>query len=197
MTSTSDRMDDDVIVITGEDVVDEPRRGAHEAPHTDDRADLTEAELAAADAKTEAVPDASVPDASVPDASVPDASVPDASVPDASVADASVADASVPDRPVTGQSGDDYAGNHAADSDPGADWPQIQAMFVDDPRRAVESAAAVSSAALAALVATARDRDQTLRQEWQGDGTGTEELRTALRHYRSLASQLKSLAGQL
>jgi len=165
-------MDDDVIVITGEDVVDEPRRGAHEAPHTDDRADLTEAELAAADAETEAVPDASVPDASVPDASVPD-------------------------RPVTGQSGDDYAGNHAADSDPGADWPQIQAMFVDDPRRAVESAAAVSSAALAALVATARDRDQTLRQEWQGDGTGTEELRTALRHYRSLASQLKSLAGQL
>jgi hypothetical protein len=76
-------------------------------------------------------------------------------------------------------------------------WPEIQAMFVDDPRMAVEHAAEVTGAALSGLVAAAKDKDQSLRQEWQADGTGTEELRTSLQHYRELANRLTALSAEL
>jgi sugar (pentulose or hexulose) kinase len=79
-------------------------------------------------------------------------------------------------------------------SDP---WPEIQARFVDDPRSAVEQAAEVTTAALAALTAAGRSREQSLRGSWQADDTGTEELRTSLRDYRELAQRLSGLAGQL
>jgi len=78
-----------------------------------------------------------------------------------------------------------------------ANWPEIQATFVDDPRHAVELAADVTSAALSALVTAAQQREQSLRQDWQADGTGTEELRTALQHYRELSTRLVSLSQGL
>jgi hypothetical protein len=71
-------------------------------------------------------------------------------------------------------------------------WPQIQALFVDDPHSAVRQAADVASGAAAALVAAVKNREQTLRDGWQADATGTEELRTALREYRQLASRLST-----
>jgi hypothetical protein len=80
---------------------------------------------------------------------------------------------------------------------PSADWPQIQAAFVDDPRRAVERAAEVTSAALSALVTAAQEREQALRQDWQAEGAGTEELRTSLQHYRELSTWLVSLSQGL
>ena len=76
-------------------------------------------------------------------------------------------------------------------------WPQIQALFVDDPLAAVQQAADVVGGALSALTAAANNREQTLRGGWQGDGTGTEELRTALREYRDLAGRLSTLAHDL
>jgi hypothetical protein len=80
---------------------------------------------------------------------------------------------------------------------PDENWSEIQSMFVDDPRSAVERAAEVTRSALNALVAAAKDREQALSQNWQADGTGTEELRTSLQHYRDLANRLSRLSGEL
>jgi len=80
---------------------------------------------------------------------------------------------------------------------PDADWPQIQSLFVDDPQAAVKQAADVAGGALAALVAAANNREQTLRDSWQGDSTGTEDLRTALREYRELAGRLSTVSKDL
>jgi hypothetical protein len=89
-------------------------------------------------------------------------------------------------------------GGTVAGTDAGGDpWPEIQARFVDDPRSAVEQAAEVTTGALTALMASARNREQSLRDGWQADATGTEDLRTALRDYRELAQRLSGLAGQL
>jgi hypothetical protein len=82
-------------------------------------------------------------------------------------------------------------------SQPDGNWPEIQSMFVDDPRSAVERAAEVTGAALAGLVAAAKDREQSLRSGWEADGTGTEELRTSLQHYRELATRLTELSQEL
>ena len=72
-------------------------------------------------------------------------------------------------------------------------WPGIQSMFVDDPRRAVEQAAKVTSTALADLITAAKEQERTLRSDWQPDRTGTEELRVALRGYRDLAGRIATL----
>jgi hypothetical protein len=85
----------------------------------------------------------------------------------------------------------------AAGATPDSNWPQIQSLFVDDPLAAVQQAADVVGGAMAALTAAANNRAQTLRGGWQGDGTGTEELRTALREYRDLAGRLSTLAKEL
>ena len=85
----------------------------------------------------------------------------------------------------------------ASEAAPDSSWPQIQSLFVDDPHAAVRQAADVAGGALAALVAAARNREQTLRDSWQADSTGTEELRTALRDYRDLAGRLSALSKDL
>ena len=85
----------------------------------------------------------------------------------------------------------------ASGATPDSNWPQIQALFVDDPLAAVQQAADVVGGALAALTAAANNREQTLRGGWEGTGTGTEDLRTALREYRDLAGRLSTLAQDL
>jgi hypothetical protein len=76
-------------------------------------------------------------------------------------------------------------------------WPEIQSLFVDNPRSAVERAAEVTEGALAGLIATAKQREESLRDGWRADDTGTEELRTSLHGYRELANRLAGLSGQL
>jgi hypothetical protein len=88
-------------------------------------------------------------------------------------------------------------GPAAGDASPDSSWPQIQSLFVDDPHAAVQQAADVAGGALAALVAAANNREQTLRDSWQGDAIGTEDLRTALRDYRDLAGRLSTVAKDL
>ncbi len=78
-----------------------------------------------------------------------------------------------------------------------ANWPEIQSLFVDDPRRAVEQAAQVAGAALTALSTAARNREQSLRDGWQSGQPGTEDLRTTLQDYRELARRLSTLAAEL
>ena len=64
-------------------------------------------------------------------------------------------------------------------------WPEIQAMFVDDPRTSVERAAGLVDDSVEALVVSVKEQQHALLSTWQGDNAGTEELRTALQSYRA------------
>jgi hypothetical protein len=69
-----------------------------------------------------------------------------------------------------------------------ARWHDIKAGFVDDPRDSVEKADALIDEAVSALAA----RRQALVDGWKnGDQNDTEQLRLALREYRSLFDKLK------
>lgn len=64
-------------------------------------------------------------------------------------------------------------------------WRELQADFVDDPERAVRAADDVVDE----MMKTITERRQRLTGEWQGH-TDTEELRLALRGYRSFFDTL-------
>lgn len=70
-------------------------------------------------------------------------------------------------------------------------WTEIQAAFVDEPRRAVEQADGLVAEAikkLAEMFAAERDR---LEGQWdRGDDVSTEDLRQALQRYRSFFTRL-------
>jgi hypothetical protein len=72
-----------------------------------------------------------------------------------------------------------------------ARWHEIQAMFVDDPRLAVEQAAGLAGDSAEALIISVRERQHALMSAWQGDDAGTEELRIALQRYRTFWSCLE------
>ncbi len=97
------------------------------------------------------------------------------------------------------------AGRHDADAaaplfpgdeakDLHARWDTIQAGFVDEPRRVVEQAdelVATTMKRLAEIFAAERDQ---LEQQWaRGDDVSTEDLRVALRRYRSFFGRLLSM----
>lgn len=87
-----------------------------------------------------------------------------------------------------------------ANGSPGADWHDIQAMFVDDPRRSVKSAAEEADAAVAALAELLHRRRSALGTATAGapDAPGeTEELREMLRSYRIFCQGISDLGGQL
>lgn len=73
-------------------------------------------------------------------------------------------------------------------------WGSIQAGFVDEPRKAVEDADSLVATAmkrLAEIFASERDR---LESQWdRGDDVSTEDLRIALRRYRSFFDRLLSM----
>lgn len=70
-------------------------------------------------------------------------------------------------------------------------WDQIQAGFVDEPRGAVEKADALVADAIAKLAeGFARTRADLDHQWKRGDAVSTEDLRQALRQYRSFFSRL-------
>lgn len=70
-------------------------------------------------------------------------------------------------------------------------WHDVQAAFVDDPRRAVHDADVLVAELMQTLSATFADRKQALDGQWQqGDEAQTEDLRLALRGYRSFFDQL-------
>lgn len=75
-----------------------------------------------------------------------------------------------------------------------ARWDAIQVSFVDDPRSVVQRAdslVAVTMKRLAEMFATERAR---LEGQWdRGDNVSTEELRLALRRYRSFFGRLLSV----
>ena len=70
-------------------------------------------------------------------------------------------------------------------------WEDIQAGFVDQPRRAVEQADALVDEVMQQLARTFGDTRQELERQWAGGGeAGTEELRVALQRYRSFFMEL-------
>ena len=70
-------------------------------------------------------------------------------------------------------------------------WDEIQAGFVDEPRGAVEKADTLVADAIATLAeGFARTRAELDGQWKRGDAVSTEDLRLALRHYRSFFARL-------
>jgi len=78
----------------------------------------------------------------------------------------------------------------------GTRWPEIQAMFVDDPHASVQLAAGLLDDRVDALVASLKEQQHSLLRAWQGDDPGTEELRTTVQQYRTLWNRLEDFARE-
>jgi hypothetical protein len=70
-------------------------------------------------------------------------------------------------------------------------WQEVQSKFVDDPREAVHTADALVADVMQKLATTFADHKQELEGQWnRGEQANTEDLRQALRHYRSFFNRL-------
>ena len=73
-------------------------------------------------------------------------------------------------------------------------WTDIQAGFVDEPRRAVEQADGLVADAIKRLAETFANERNQLEGQWdRGGDVSTEDLRQALQRYRSFFSRLLSV----
>ena len=72
-----------------------------------------------------------------------------------------------------------------------AKWDSVQVAFVDEPRQAVEEADRLIAATMKRLAEIFAEERQKLEQQWdKGDNVSTEDLRIALRRYRSFFTRL-------
>lgn len=79
-------------------------------------------------------------------------------------------------------------GNNMAESER---WQQIQAEFVDDPRKAVGDAHALVGDLVQQIVDTFTRERNELESQWsKGDDVSTEDLRQCLQHYREFFARL-------
>jgi hypothetical protein len=69
-------------------------------------------------------------------------------------------------------------------------WQNVQTGFVDDPKQAVRQADELVAAVISALATTFAEHKSELESQWQQGEPATEELRIALRRYRSFFDQL-------
>lgn len=75
-----------------------------------------------------------------------------------------------------------------------ARWDTTQGGFVDEPRRAVEQADSLVAGAMKRLAEMFADERAKLEGQWdRGDSVSTEDLRLALRRYRSFFGRLLSV----
>jgi hypothetical protein len=73
-------------------------------------------------------------------------------------------------------------------------WDTIQGGFVDEPRRAVEQADSLVAGAMKRLAEVFSDERAKLEGQWdRKEGVSTEDLRLALRRYRSFFGRLLSI----
>ena len=73
-------------------------------------------------------------------------------------------------------------------------WDAIQVGFVDEPRRAVEQADALVAGAMKRLAESFAEERARLEGQWdRGDSVSTEDLRLALRRYRSFFGRVLSV----
>ena len=75
-----------------------------------------------------------------------------------------------------------------------ASWERIQTGFVDEPRHAVEQADELVAQVMQRLARVFSDERGQLEAQWtRGDDVSTEDLRIALRRYRSFFDRLLSV----
>ena len=75
-----------------------------------------------------------------------------------------------------------------------ARWNAIQVGFVDEPRQAVEQADSLVAGAMKRLAEGFAEERARLEGQWdRGDSVSTEDLRLALRRYRSFFGRLLSV----
>ena len=74
-----------------------------------------------------------------------------------------------------------------------ASWQSIQAGFVDEPRRAVEQADKLVADVIQRLAQVFADERAALEADWSAGDVETEQLRVALRRYRSFFDRLLSV----
>jgi hypothetical protein len=96
-----------------------------------------------------------------------------------------------------GGTGDDVAQDALIAVDAAADfrarWKVVQGDFIDEPRKAVTDADSMVGEVLDQLEKTFRQQRQSLEQDWANDESSTEDLRVALRRYRTFFDRLLSL----
>ncbi|MEV6608681.1 hypothetical protein [Kutzneria sp. NPDC051319] len=70
-------------------------------------------------------------------------------------------------------------------------WHEVQAGFVDDPKRSVQDADVLVAELMQSLASAFSQRKHLLEEKWrEGSSAETEDLRLALRGYRSFLDQL-------
>jgi hypothetical protein len=75
-----------------------------------------------------------------------------------------------------------------------ARWDGVQTGFVDEPRKAVEEADSLVAQVITRLSEVFADERANLEGQWgRGDQISTEDLRVALRKYRSFFERLLTL----
>jgi hypothetical protein len=73
-------------------------------------------------------------------------------------------------------------------------WDQVQASFVDDPRRAVQDADTLVASMVKRIAEQFAEQRGKLEGQWsRGDDVTTEELRRGLRQYRAFFERLLSM----
>jgi hypothetical protein len=79
-------------------------------------------------------------------------------------------------------------------TDLSARWDALQVAFIDEPRRAVEQADHLVATAMKRTAEIFAEERARLEQQWdRGDSVSTEDLRIALRRYRSFFRRLLSV----
>jgi hypothetical protein len=72
-------------------------------------------------------------------------------------------------------------------------WNEIQTKFIDEPRKSVEEADGLVASTIKRLAESFADERAKLELQWaKGDDVSTENLRLALRRYRSFFDRLLS-----
>jgi len=72
-------------------------------------------------------------------------------------------------------------------------WTEVQASFVDEPRKSVEHAHQLVSSAIQQITDRLNGKRSELEKEWSKSDASTEDLRTSLQHYRALFDRLMEL----
>jgi len=73
-------------------------------------------------------------------------------------------------------------------------WGEIQANFVDEPRKSVEEADKLVASAIQRIAEVFSERRTKLEDHWnRGDNVSTEDLRVSLQHYRAFFTRLLSI----
>ena len=73
-------------------------------------------------------------------------------------------------------------------------WTAIQTNFVDDPRKAIEEADVLVTAAIKRIGDAFQEERANLEEKWKsGKDVSTEDLRQSLQNYRSMFSRLLSI----